>query len=82
MLESFVTKDRDKVAALKFIKKVMKRHGRTRAIVTDGLRSYGAALKEIGADHLQETGRWINNRAETHTNRSDDENAPCSGFGR
>jgi putative transposase len=64
VLESFVTKARDKVAALKFIKKAMKRHGRTRAITTDGLRSYSAALKEIGAADLQEVGRWKNNRAE------------------
>ena len=64
MLESFVTKKRDKAAALKFIKKLMKRHGRTAAIVTDGLRSYGAALKEIGAADHQEPGRWLNNRAE------------------
>ena len=64
ILESFVTKDRDKAAALKFIKKAMKRHGRTVAIVTDGLRSYGAALKEIGAADRQETGRWLNNRVE------------------
>ena len=64
VLESFVTKERDKAAALKFIKKAMKRHGRTQAIVTDGLRSYGAALKAIGAGHLQESGRWLNNRAE------------------
>jgi putative transposase len=49
VLESFVTKDRDKAAALKFIKKAMKRHGRPKVIVTNGLRSYGAALKEIGA---------------------------------
>jgi putative transposase len=64
VLESFVTKERDKAAALKFIKKAMKRHGRPRAIVTDRLRSYGAALKEIGAADLQETGRRLNNRAE------------------
>jgi len=38
VLESFVTKARDKAAALKFIKKVLKRHGRPKAIVTDGLR--------------------------------------------
>jgi putative transposase len=49
VLETYVTKERDKAAALKFIKKVLKRHGRPKAIVTDGLRSYGAALKEIGA---------------------------------
>jgi putative transposase len=64
VLESFVTKDRDKAAALKFIKKAMKRHGRPKAIVTDGLRSYGAALKEIGNADRQETGRHLNNRVE------------------
>jgi putative transposase len=42
----------------------MKRHGRAKKLVTDGLRSYGAALKEIGAEDLQVTGRWENNRAE------------------
>ena len=48
--ESFVTKTRDKPAALKFIEKMMKRHGRRKAIVTNGLRSYGAAMKAgIGA---------------------------------
>ena len=64
VLESYVTETRDKAAALKFIKKTMKRHGRTGAIVTDGLRSYGAALKAIGAADLQETGRWLNTRVE------------------
>jgi putative transposase len=64
VLESFVTTTRDKAAALKFIKKAMKRHGRPQAVVTDGLRSYGAALKEIGATDRQEQGRWRNNRAE------------------
>ena len=53
VLESFVTKTRDKRAALKFLKKAMRKHGRPEVIVTDRLRSYGAALKEIGA----ETGR-------------------------
>jgi len=64
VLESFVTKTRDKKAALKFLRKSMKRHGQPEVIVTDRLRSYGAALKEIGADKRQETGRWLNNRAE------------------
>jgi putative transposase len=63
-LESYVTETRDKAAALKFIKKAMRRHGRTKVIVTDRLRSYGAALKEIGAADLQQTGRRLNNRAE------------------
>ena len=49
VLESFVTKARDKKAALKFLKKAMRKHGRPDVIVTDRLRSYRAALKEIGA---------------------------------
>jgi len=64
VLESFVTKERDKAAALKFIKKVLKRHGSPKAIVTDGLRSYRPALAEIGAADRRRTGRWLNNRAE------------------
>jgi len=44
-LESYVTKTRDKTAALKFLKKAMRKHGRPKVIVTDLLRSYGAALK-------------------------------------
>lgn len=50
VLESFVTKTRDKKAALKFLKKAMRKHGHPGVIVTDKLRSYGAALKELGAD--------------------------------
>ena len=64
MLESFVTKTRDKKSALKFLKKLMRKHGQPEVIVTDRLRSYGAALKDLGASERQETGRWLNNRAE------------------
>ena len=64
VLESYVTKTRDKSAALSFLKRMMKRHGRPKVIVTDRLRSYGAAMKEIGNADTQETGRWVNNRAE------------------
>ena len=64
VLESFVTKTRDKKAALKFLKKAMRKHGRPEVIVTDRLRSYSAALKQIGAADRQETGQWSNNRAE------------------
>jgi len=65
VLESYVTKTRDKAAALKFIRKSLKRHGCPKAIVTDGLRSYGAALNDLGVPDLQEpVGRWKNNRAE------------------
>jgi putative transposase len=64
ILESFVTKKRDKKAALKFLRKTMRKYGRPEVIVTDLLLSYGAALKEIGAGGMQETGRRLNKRAE------------------
>ncbi len=64
VLESFVTKTRDRKAALKFLRKALRRHGSPDVMVTDRCRSYGAALKDIGAADRQETGRWLNNRAE------------------
>ena len=64
VLESFVTNKRDRKAALRFLKKTMKRYGRPEIIVTDKLRSYRAAMKVIGNEVRQETGRWLNNRAE------------------
>ncbi|MDP9423609.1 MAG: DDE-type integrase/transposase/recombinase [Pseudomonadota bacterium] len=39
ILESFVTKDRDKAAALRLMKKALKRYGSPEAITIDGLRS-------------------------------------------
>lgn len=64
ILESFVTKKRDKAAALTFLKKALKRHGPADAIATDGLRSYPAAMRELGNLNRREMGRWKNNRAE------------------
>ena len=64
ILESFVTKKRDKAAALAFLKKALKRHGRAETIVTDGLRSYPAAMRQLGNLDRREMGRWLNNRAE------------------
>jgi putative transposase len=64
VLEVFATKRRDRRAALRFLKRAMKRYGRPKAIVTDRLRSYGAAMKEIGVEQRQVCGRWLNNRAE------------------
>ena len=64
VLEAFVTKKRDRKAAVRFLKNAMKRYGRPKALVTDGLASYPAAMREIGNEVCQETGRWLNNRAE------------------
>ena len=64
VLEAFVTKTRDRKAALTFLRKAMKQYGLPKTIVTDKLRSYRAAMKQIGIEDRQETGRWLNNRAE------------------
>ncbi|MBT7486084.1 MAG: DDE-type integrase/transposase/recombinase, partial [Rhodospirillales bacterium] len=64
VLEVFATKRRDRRAALQFLKRVMKRYGQPRVIVTDRLRSYRAAMYVIGNAGDQECGRWLHNRAE------------------
>jgi putative transposase len=64
VLESYATKRRDRKAALKFLRKTMRRFGNPHVIVTDKLRSYGAAMKVVGNAERQETGRWRNNRVE------------------
>ncbi len=64
VLESYVIKKRDKKAALKFMKKAMRRYGSPNEIVMDKLRSYSAATKELGCSEKQVTERWANNRVE------------------
>src|SRR5471030_2450875 len=64
VLEAVVTARRDKAAALKLLKRLMKKYGRPRTIVTDRLRAYSAAMKELGAADRHEVGGRLNNRAE------------------
>jgi putative transposase len=64
VLGFYVNKTRNRADAVKFLKKVMKRYGRPEIIVTDGLRSYSAAMREIGNLKRRKGGRWKNNRAE------------------
>ncbi|MEX0627301.1 MAG: DDE-type integrase/transposase/recombinase [Cucumibacter sp.] len=78
VFEAFVSKRRDRNAALKFLKKLMKRYGAPRAIVTDKLRSYGAAMKHLGTADRQRTGRWLNNRAENSHLPFRRRERPCS----
>ena len=49
MLESYITRARDKAAALRFMTKALKHHGSPEAITTDGLRSYRAAMSELAS---------------------------------
>jgi putative transposase len=64
VLEAFVSRRRDRKAALDFLKKIMKKYGSPKVIVTDRLKSYRAAMKTIGNECIQKVGRWKNNRSE------------------
>ena len=77
VLESFSSKTRDKPAALKFMKKLMKRHGQVKAITTDGLRSYKAAMKELDNTDKRRLAGWPTTGWRTHTCSFHDENGPC-----
>ncbi len=65
VLDVLVQSKRNKHAALKLIRKLLKKCAfAPERLVTDDLRSYGAAARELGIEHLHERGRWRNNRAE------------------
>ena len=58
------SREADKAAALKLLKRIMKKYGLPQSIVTDRLRAYSAAMKEISAAERHEVGGRLNNRAE------------------
>ena len=65
VLDVLVQSKRDKRAALKLMRKLLKKMGvAPNRIVTDDLRSYGAAARDLGISRRHERGRWCNNRAE------------------
>ncbi len=65
VLDVLVQTKRSKAAALKFMRELLKKYGlMPDKIVTDDLRSYGAAARELGIADRHERGRWRNNRAE------------------
>lgn len=65
VLEILLQQRRDKRAAVKLMRSLMRKQGfAPSTIVTDKLRSYGAALREIGITDRHVTGGRLNNRAE------------------
>src|SRR4051812_15695202 len=65
VLEVLIKSRRNKAAARKLIRKLLKKHGfAPTRVTTDKLRSYGAAFKEIGLSADHEQGAYQNNRAE------------------
>jgi len=65
VLDVLVQAKRNKHAALKLMRKLLKKYGFVPdRLITDDLRSYGAATRELGIEKHHERGRWRNNRAE------------------
>jgi len=65
VLDVLVQTIRNKRAALKLMRKLLKKYGLVPdKLVTDDLRSYAAAAGHLGIAKRHERGRWRNNRAE------------------
>ena len=65
VLDILVTRRRDRRAVKSFFRKVLKHQGRPPwQLVTDKLRSYGAARREVFPSITHRTGQYENNRAE------------------
>src|SRR3954468_23605442 len=63
--EFLIQRRRNKAAARKLIRKLLRKHGfAPTRVTTDKLRSYGPAFKEIGLSAIHEQGVYQNNRAE------------------
>lgn len=61
----FLQKRRDGVAAKRFFNRLLKTHrDEPQKIVTDKLRSYGVAHRELIPDSIHDTSQYANNRAE------------------
>jgi putative transposase len=80
VLEAVVTSKRNKAPALKLLKRIMKKYGAPRRVVTDGLRAYSAAMNEIGAAERHKVGPRLNNRAENSHQPFRRRERRCSSF--
>jgi transposase-like protein len=76
-----VSAKRDKAAALKLLKRIMKKYGAPRSIVTDGLRAYSAAMNEIGvATDGTRSAVGSTTAQRIRIRRFGDANGRCSAF--
>ena len=65
ILDLLVQPKRDKAAAVRLMRKLLKKQGYAPSVlVTDKLRSYGAAKAELGLSARHEQALRMNNRAE------------------
>ena len=65
MVDVYLQAKRDGAAAKRFFKRLLRSHGgEPRKIVTDKLRSYGVAHRELIPETIHSTKQYENNRAE------------------
>ena len=65
IVDVFLQLRRDGAAAKRFFNRLLRRHGgEPREIVTDKLRSYSVAHRELIPDTIHDTSKYANNRAE------------------
>lgn len=69
-LDILVTSKRDKRAAKRFLRKLLRDNAKPRVVITDKLRSYGAALRELLPHTEHRQSRYLNNRAENSHQRT------------
>jgi len=80
VLDVLVQSKRNKHAALKLMRKLLKKYAFVpERLVTDDLRSYSAAVRNLGIERRHERGRWKNNRAENSHQPNGGGSARCSG---
>jgi putative transposase len=86
IIDILVTKRRDRRAAKRFFRKALKHQGQVPwQLVTDKLRTYRAAHREVFPSVMHRTGRYENNRAEVshqHTRQQENRCADSNHLGK
>jgi putative transposase len=83
VLDMLVQRRRDTRAALRLMRKLLKKQGfAPKLLVTDKLRSYASAFRRLRLACPHEQGLRKNNRARIRIRQSDDASASCSGSSR
>jgi transposase-like protein len=80
VLEVVVTAKRDKAGAVKLLKRIMKKYGRPRTIVTDRLRAYPMAMQELAPRIAMRSVSASTIVPRIRISRFDDWSGRCSGF--
>ena len=80
VLEAVVTARRDKAAALKLLKRIMKKYGRPQSIVNDRLRAISAAMKEMAPPIATSSVGASTIALRIRISRFDDGSGRCNGF--